>query len=149
MSKDIPGLVESSMNLGVLSVEPDCLRLTVSLRSSVNSEKDRMRAQLAEIARQYGADFSCRGEYPAWEYRKDSPLRDTMVEIYTQQYGKPPVVEAIHAGLECGLFSNKLPGLDCVSFGPDILEIHTPREHLPIASVQRTWAYLLEVLKAL
>ena len=72
-----------------------------------------------------------------------------MVEIFTKQYGKPPVVEAIHAGLECGLFSGKLPGLDCVSFGPDILEIHTPRERLPIDSVQRSWDYLLAVLKAL
>ena len=149
MSKDIPGLVETSMNLGILSMEPDCLRLALSLRSSVNTEKERMRVQLAEIARQYGADFSCHGEYPAWEYRKDSPLRDTMVEIFTKQYGKPPVVEAIHAGLECGLFSGKLPGLDCVSFGPDILEIHTPRERLPIDSVQRSWDYLLAVLKAL
>ena len=137
------------MNLGILALESDHLRATVSVRSSVNGEKDRMRQQLSEIARQYGADFSCRGEYPAWEYRKDSRLRDLMVDIYTKQYGKPPVVEAIHAGLECGLFSNKLPGLDCVSFGPDILEIHTPRERLPIDSVQRSWAYLLAVLKAL
>ena len=149
MSKDIPGLVESSMNLGILALEGDCLRLTVSLRSSVNSEKERMREHLAAVARQFGADFSCRGEYPAWEYRKDSPLREIMVDIFTQQYGKPPVVEAIHAGLECGLFSGKLPGLDCVSFGPDILDIHTPRERLPIDSVQRSWAYLLAVLKAL
>ena len=149
MSRDIPGLVESSMNLGIVSLQPDSLHLTVSVRSSVNSEKERMREQLADIARQFGADFSCRGEYPAWEYRKDSPLRETMVEIFTKQYGKPPVVEAIHAGLECGLFSDKLPGLDCVSFGPDILEIHTPRERLPIDSVQRAWAFLLAVLEAL
>ena len=149
MSRDIPGLVESSMNLGIVSLQPDSLHLTVSVRSSVNSEKERMREQLADIARQFGADFSCRGEYPAWEYRKDSPLRETMVEIFTKQYGKPPVVEAIHAGLECGLFSDKLPGLDCVSFGPDILEIHTPRERLPIDSVQRAWTFLLAVLEAL
>lgn len=149
MSKEIPGLVESSMNLGILALAADHLHMIVSLRSSVNSEKERMREKLAGIAQQYGAQFSCRGEYPAWEYRKDSPLRDTMVDVYARQYGKPPVVEAIHAGLECGLFSDKLPGLDCVSFGPDILEIHTPRERLPIESVQRTWAYLLAVLKEL
>lgn len=149
MSQDIPGLVESSMNFGILTLETDRLCLTVSLRSSVNSEKERMREGLAAIAGQFGADFSCRGEYPAWEYRKDSPLRDKMVEVYTNQYGKAPVVEAIHAGLECGLFSNQIPGLDCVSFGPDILDIHTPRERLPIDSVQRTWNYLLAVLKEL
>ena len=149
MSRDIPGLVESSMNLGILSLEPERLCLTVSLRSSINGEKVRMQEQLEALAREHGASFSCRGDYPAWEYRKDSPLRDRMVEIFTAQYGKPPAVEAIHAGLECGLFSGRIQGLDCVSFGPDILEIHTPRERLPIASVQRTWRYLLAVLESL
>ena len=149
MSQDIPGLVESSMNLGIVALGADSLSLTVSLRSSVNQAKDRMQEQLETLARQYGAGFSCRGAYPAWEYRKDSALRDTMAETFTALYGKPPAVEAIHAGLECGLFSDKIPGLDCVSFGPDILEIHTPRERLPIDSVRRTWEFLLNVLKKL
>lgn len=150
MSKDMPGLVESSCNLGILALAEDGFHMTTSLRSSVNADKERMRETLSSLAQRYGATFSCRGEYPAWEYRKDSPLRETMVAAYRSCYdGKEPVVEAIHAGLECGLFSNKIPHLDCVSFGPDIHEIHTPRERLPIDSVQRTWNYLLTVLKAL
>jgi len=89
------------------------------------------------------------GEYPAWEYKSDSKLRDTMVEIYTEMFGKEPKVVAIHAGLECGLLSEKLPGLDCVSIGPQMHDIHTSREKLEIASTERTWKFLLEVLKAL
>jgi dipeptidase D len=89
------------------------------------------------------------GDYPAWEYRKDSPLRDLMVEIFKEQYGREPVIQALHAGVECGLFSGKLPGLDCVSFGPDIKDIHTTRETLSISSVERCWRYLLEILKRL
>lgn len=149
MSQDIPGLVESSLNMGILLLHADHFQMTVSLRSSVNRDKEQMRQQLAAIACQFGGEFSTRGDYPAWEYRKDSPLRQTMVEVYTDLYGKKPVVQAIHAGLECGLFSDKLPGLDCVSFGPDIHDIHTPRERLSIDSVQRTWEYLLAILKAL
>ena len=149
MSQEIPGLVETSMNLGILLLEGDGLHLTVSVRSNSNGEKEAVRRRLAGIAGQFGADFSTRGEYPAWEYRKDSPLRSVMAEAFTALYGRSPAVEAIHAGLECGLFSEKLPGLDCVSIGPDILDIHTPRERLPIDSVQRTWAYLLAALRAL
>ena len=87
------------------------------------------------------------GDYPAWEYLPDSPLRERMIEVYREQYGKEPVVETIHAGLECGLLGEKLPGLDCVSFGPDLTDIHTHRERMHIASVQRTWKLLCEVLK--
>jgi Di- and tripeptidases len=87
------------------------------------------------------------GEYDAWEYRAESPLRDLMVEVYKDQYGKAPKIEAIHAGVECGLFSGKMPGLDCVSIGPDLTEIHTPRERLSIASTQRMWKFVVEVLK--
>ena len=96
-----------------------------------------------------GASMEITGDYPAWEYKRDSALRDTMVRVFTEQYGHAPKIEAIHAGLECGLFSGKLPGLDCVSFGPDLLEIHTPREKMSIPSVQRTWKFLLGVLEAL
>ena len=96
-----------------------------------------------------GASMEITGDYPAWEYKRDSALRDTMVRVFTEQYGHAPKIEAIHAGLECGLFSGKLPGLDCVSFGPDLLEIHTPREKMSIPSVQRTWKLLRGVLEAL
>ena len=87
------------------------------------------------------------GDYPAWEYRKDSPLRDLMTEVFCEQYGIPPEIEAIHAGVECGILAGKLPGLDAVSIGPDLPEIHTPRERMDIASVERVWRFLLEVLR--
>ena len=87
-----------------------------------------------------------RGDYPGWAYRKESPLRDKMVRIYEELYGASPKVEAIHAGLECGLFAGKIPGLDCISYGPDMKDIHTTEEALSISSVKRVWEYLLEIL---
>ena len=147
-SQDIEGLVQTSLNLGVARLE-DHFRMTFAVRSSVNQEKQDLLARLAELAKFYEADYSQVGEYPAWEYRKESRLRDTMVSIYTRMFGKAPEVVAIHAGLECGLLSEKLPGLDCVSTGPQMHDIHTSREKLEIASTERTWKFLLEVLKAL
>ena len=147
-SEDIAGLVQTSLNLGILELKED-LRLTFALRSSVGAEKDAMVAQLKKIAEAFGADYSQKGDYPAWEYKKDSRLRDTMVAVYTQLFSKKPEVVAIHAGLECGLLGEKLPGLDCVSIGPDMKDIHTSRERLNIASTERTWKFLLRVLKNL
>ena len=106
-------------------------------------------AELQRIAAQHGAVYSESGAYPAWEYRQDSVLRDTMISVFEELYGKKPTVEAIHAGLECGILSGKLPGLDAVSFGPNMHDIHTTREKLDIASAKRTWDYLLAVLKRL
>ena len=123
--------------------------MTAAVRSSVNQEKWDLLDKLAELAKFYDAEFSSVGDYPAWEYRKDSHLRDTMIRVYTQRYQKDPQVVAIHAGLECGLLSEKLPGLDCVSIGPNMQDIHTSREKLNIASTERTWEFLLEILKAL
>ena len=97
----------------------------------------------------YDGTTSEMGDYPAWEYKKDSILRDTMVSTFRKMFNKEPEVVAIHAGLECGLLSEKLPGLDCVSIGPDMQDIHTSREKLHIASTKRTWEFLLEVLKSL
>ncbi len=147
-SQDIPGLVQTSLNLGVAKLEEE-MRLTFSVRSSVNQEKRDLLNRLAELAKFYDGTYSEMGDYPAWEYKKDSALRETMVSLYRKMFGKEPEVVAIHAGLECGLFSEKLPGLDCVSIGPDMHDIHTSREKLEIASTQRTWAFLLELLKSL
>ena len=147
-SQDIPGLVQTSLNLGVAKLEEE-LKLTFAVRSSVNQEKRDLLQKLRDIAAAYGADYSEMGDYPAWEYKKDSNLRDTMVRIYTEMFGKEPQVVAIHAGLECGILSDKLPGLDCVSIGPQMHDIHTSREKLEIESTRRTWEFLLEILKAL
>lgn len=146
LSEDIDGLVQTSLNLGVVRLEEN-LELTFSVRSSVEQEKRALLNQLRDRAEFYSAGYSERGDYPAWEYRKESPLREKMVEVYRQMYGSDPEVVAIHAGLECGLLAEKLPGLDCVSIGPNMKDIHTSREKLDIASTERLWQYLLAVLK--
>ena len=145
-SQDIEGLVQTSLNLGVVRLD-DQLHMTFAVRSSVNQEKRELLARLRELAEFNGAGYSEVGDYPAWEYKKDSRLRDTMIKVYRQMYGNEPEVIAIHAGLECGILSDKLPGLDCVSIGPNMLDIHTSREKLEIASTRRTWEFLLEILK--
>ena len=145
---DMPELVQTSLNLGIAKLG-DRFTTTFSVRSSVNSEKEGLITKLKELADFYNGTYSQSGTYPAWEFKKDSRLRDVMVPIYTRMFGKEPKVLAIHAGLECGLLGDKLPGLDCVSIGPQMHDIHTSREKLEIASTKRTWDFLLEVLKAL
>lgn len=145
-SQDIEGLVQTSLNMGVATLGEE-LQLTFALRSSVNQEKEDLKKKVEEVAAFYGASCTHKGDYPAWEYKKDSDLRDTMVRVYEEMYGKKPGVFAIHAGLECGLLSEKIPGLDCVSLGPQAYDIHTPRERLNIASTQRFWQYLQELMK--
>jgi len=147
-SEDISGLVQTSLNLGVLKFEEE-VTLIFAVRSSVNEEKQQLLAKLKELAEFYDCSYSEMGQYPAWEYRKDSPLREKMMETFRNMFSETPRVVAIHAGLECGLLNEKIPGLDCVSIGPDMEDIHTSREKLDIASTARTWEFLLEVLKAL
>ena len=149
MSREIEGLVETSLNLGVLKVAGGTVKLIFSVRSSVNRDKEYLTAILKSTAEQYGAVYFQQGDYPAWEYRKDSPLRDTMAAVYEELHGAELKIAAIHAGLECGLLSAKLPGLDCVSFGPDLFNVHTTAESMSIASVARTWRYLRAVLERL
>ena len=148
MSEQIPGLVQTSLNMGIVNSGKE-VKMTFSVRSSVNEEKKELLARLKELAEFNGATYSQMGEYPAWEYREDSVVRDLSVETYERMFGDKPQVVAIHAGLECGLLSEKLPGLDCISFGPQMHDIHTSREKLEIASVERTWNFLLELLKKL
>lgn len=148
MSQEIEGLVQTSLNLGILKTDFRGVHMTFSVRSSINAEKDALMEQLADLMARYGGGAEINGEYPAWEYRKESKLRRIMTQVYTEQYGEAPKIQAIHAGLECGLLAGKLPDLDAISFGPDIEEIHTTRERLSIPSVQRTWNFILGVLKA-
>lgn len=149
MSGDIPGLVQTSLNFGVLETADDKVKMTFCLRSSVSSQKQMMSELLISLIDNCGGKSETGGQYPAWEFRADSALRSCVVNEFTAQYGREPQVSVIHAGLECGLFSDKLPGLDCVSIGPDILDIHTANEKLDIASTERTWQLLLNILKAL
>ncbi|MBQ8320933.1 MAG: aminoacyl-histidine dipeptidase [Clostridia bacterium] len=146
MSRDIEGQVETSLNLGIISLN-DSASLSFSLRSSKDAEKEELANRVKKIAAGYGAEISEHGDYPGWEYKKDSYLRDTMCRVYKEMYGKDAEVITIHAGLECGIFSDKIEGLDCISMGPDAYDIHTPSERLSVSSTVRVWEYLLEVLK--
>lgn len=149
MSSAMPGLVETSLNPGLLRMTDDKIRIGISVRSSIDSAKDALVGKLKSLAYLVGAGTEVTGDYPGWTYRKTSPLRDKMVEVYRNLYQKEPVVEAIHAGVECGLLAHKIPGLDCVSIGPDMKDIHTTGEMLSISSVNRMWEYLLKVLEVL
>ena len=147
MSADIPGLVQTSLNLGILKTAEEEVTAAFALRSSVESQKTMLVHRLERLTAALGGSAKAVGDYPAWAYRADSPLRELMTEVFTEQYGHAPKIEAIHAGLECGLFAGKLPGLDCVSIGPDLTEIHTTREKMHISSVRRVWEMTVEVLR--
>lgn len=147
MSADMPGLVETSLNLGILEYEGGSLTAEFSLRSSVESAKHAMVDRLGSVAELSGGTIAVRGDYPGWKYRKDSPLRDKMVVLYEKMYGAPPKVAAIHAGLECGILGSKIRDLDCVSIGPQMSAIHTTEETLNIPSTKRVWEYLVRLLE--
>ena len=147
MSADIEGLVQTSLNLGILSTGEAGVQASYCVRSSVETQKQMLVDRLRCLTEMLGGELTVSGDYPGWEYLQESPLRDLMTAVYTEQYGSAPKIEAIHAGVECGMFAGKLPGLDCVSFGPDLFDIHTFRERMPVSSVQRTWKLVIEVLK--
>lgn len=147
MSADIAGLVQTSLNLGTLITGEAELLATFSIRSSIATQKQMLVDRLSCQMRQLGGNVHVLGDYPAWEYKQNSALRDLMTGVFRRQYGRDPEISAIHAGLECGLFLGKRPDLDCVSIGPDLTEIHTYRESMSISSVQRVWNFLIEVLK--
>lgn len=149
MSGSIEGLVETSTNIGIMKLEEESFMGTSSVRSSVGAASDALSDKICYLTEFLGGTYTVQGAYPAWEYRKDSPLRDKMVEVYQDMYGQKPNVVAIHAGLECGLFYKKIDGLDCVSLGPNMKDIHTSEEVLDIASTERVWNYLVKVLEYL
>lgn len=153
MNPDLPSLVQTSLNLGILRTEPQAVTVSYCVRSSHPGEKaallDRLRALTEPVDNggRLSGQLRVSGDYPAWAYRPQSPLRDLCADVFRQLYRTEPKVEAVHAGLECGYFADKIPGLDCVSIGPDLLDIHTPRERMRVSSVQRVWRFLLEVLR--
>ena len=118
-----------------------------AIRSSIESAKKNLIDQVTVAASLANGTVSIHGEYPGWQYNPDSKLRATMVTVYKEMFGEEPKVEAIHAGLECGIMIAKIPGLDCVSFGPNMYDIHTTEERLSISSTERMWNYILEILK--
>jgi len=149
MSLDIEGLVESSLNIGVVTQEEDRVVIKSAVRSSVESRKFEILEKLETISKLVGASYLDKLHYPAWQYSSDSRVRDLCEEVYERVEGKKPGIKAIHAGLECGLLSQKLPGVDMISFGPDIRGAHTPEERVRIKSVENVWNIFVEVLKSL
>lgn len=148
MSMDIPGLVESSLNLGVVTTLEDKIEFISAIRSSVKSLKMEIFTRLATVAKLVGAKVSTESNYPEWAYNPDSKIRNIFVEVYEKMTGHKPEIAAIHAGLECGLLGEKFNGqIDMISFGPNLYDVHTPDEHMSISSVETMWNYLLEVLK--
>lgn len=149
MSATMPGLVETSLNPGILRMNDGLVSVETSVRSSINTARIALVNQLCSIAYLADANVIVTGEYPGWAYRPDSPLREKMTEVFRQLYDKEPIVQAIHAGVECGLLADKIPDLDCVSIGPDMMNIHTTEEKLSISSTARVWNYLLKLLEVL
>lgn len=146
-NRELKGLTETSLNLGVVETRADEIMISFMVRSSVESKKTELKEVLQAFSDMAGAKTEVSGEYPAWTYKTDSKLREIMIDTYEKMFGEVPVVTTIHGGLECGLFSGKRPDLDCVSFGPNMKDVHSVDERVEIASVQRMWNYLLEVLK--
>ncbi|WP_036608510.1 aminoacyl-histidine dipeptidase [Oribacterium sp. P6A1] len=149
MSADVEGLVQTSTNLGQIYTEEDSVYFSFLTRSSVNSQRDETVERIEALAAALGGEAEVGSAYSAWEYKADSKLRDTMIEAYKALNGREPKVEALHAGLECGILSGKMPGLDAVSIGPDLTDIHTPRERLHIESTGRIYKLTIETLKRL
>lgn len=147
MSSNIEGLVESSLNLGIFHILEDKAEFTDSVRSNFGSYKNHISDQLNYLVSFLGGEYEIRADYPAWEYRKDSLLREHLKRIYKDMTGKEMKVEAIHAGLECGLIYEKMPGIDIVSIGPDIFRVHTIEERISISSTVRVYQFLEQILK--
>ncbi len=147
MSLDIPGLVESSLNLGVIESKGDFLFLKSAIRSSVESIRQELESELELLAKSLSCKFFVDSFYPAWKYKPKSKIRDICVSVYEDLTGKSPEIKAIHAGLECGLFSEKLSdSVDMISFGPNIYGAHTPEERVEINSINNVWNYLVRLL---
>ncbi|MCD7905408.1 MAG: aminoacyl-histidine dipeptidase [Clostridiales bacterium] len=149
MSGNIPGLPETSNNIGSVRTKGDKVILSGSLRSAVETRKDFVESVIDSAARLAGGTAEFSGDYPVWEFKEESVIRPLIAEVYERLYGKKAVADIIHAGLECGLLEGKCPDLDMISMGPDIFDIHTPDERLSISSTERTYKLLTEVLNVL
>lgn len=147
MSMDFPGLVQTSLNLGVMGVEADGLHFTFLVRSSFASQKEMLVQRVRSIVEYAGGTVTERSPYPGWQYVRDSALRERVLAAYRDVSGREGVIEGTHGGLECGLFVEKIPGLDVVSLGPDMRGVHSPREQLSVASTDLNYRLVCEILK--
>jgi dipeptidase D len=148
-SPDIKGLVQTSTNFAVIETSHDNVKVLTSQRSSVESEKMNLANQIRSVIELGGGVVIQNDGYPSWEPNMDSPILVTAKEVHTKIFGFEPVIEAIHAGLECGLIGERYPHLDMLSFGPTIKEPHTPDEKVEIVTVDNTWKLLLGIIENL
>ena len=149
MSREIEGLVETSTNLGILQTDSDGLMLHFALRSNKNSGLFELEKQLCAFFEKMGVFADTFGHYPPWEYKEDSVLRELYKSVYTDYYGKEPKVEAIHAGLECGVFASQIKDFDCIAIGPDLRDVHTVNEKLSVSSTENLYNLILKILEKL
>lgn len=147
MSPDMPNMVQTSLSCGELLIENNSLKMAFFIRSNASTGKQLTVQKLISFIDYLDGSIEFRSDYPAWEYRADSPLRETMIKAYEAVYLDSPKISALHAGLECGILSARFDDCDMISFGPDILDVHTPKERANIASVARCWNYLLKILE--
>ena len=148
MSPVIREMPQTSLNMGIVRTDGAGIKAEFMVRSGVNSQTTYLCDRLVCLTKAFGGDAVIRSSYPAWEFRQDSPFRDLAVRTYTDLTGSEPGVEIIHAGLECGILAGKLEGLDCISTGPDLENVHTVRERMRISSVANVWTFVLKLLEA-
>ena len=146
MSKDIEGLVQTSLNNAIITENDGKIVLTTSVRSGATSSLREILDQLNILTVRFGGTAREYAAYPAWQFEEVSPLRDIAVKTYVEQYGEEPLVNSIHAGLECGLLKGILPNTDMLSYGPNIKDAHSPKENMSISSVQRVWEFTKNLL---
>lgn len=149
MSMDIPGLVESSTNLGIVHTKGDEISFQSEIRSALKTLKFNVLNQSQIIANLTGSKFLTHLDYAEWPYDPNSKIRSLCMDIYKEKHGSEPEIIAAHCGIECSFLIEKIPGLDAISIGPNTYDVHTPNEHVSISSILRTWDYLLEILKKL
>jgi dipeptidase D len=147
MSCDIPGLVESSSNLSVVSTTDERITLVTSQRSSVATRLDEAVQTVTSVLELGGAQVTTSDGYPGWKPDLASPILKTARECYRSLYGKEAEVKAVHAGLECGIIGERVPGMDMISFGPTLEAVHSPDEKIYVESVDKFWKFLVEILK--
>ncbi len=149
MSRDIEGLVQTSLNNAIIEEKEDFIEITASVRSASSSSLREILNVLEVIGKRTGASIKEEGNYPAWQYDEDSKIRDKALEVYKDLFGEEAEVTAIHAGLECGLLKEILPDTDMLSFGPNLFDVHTEKEHISISSAERVWKFLVALLESL
>ena len=148
-SMKMDGFVEASSNLGIVKADNEEILIVAAPRSCVSSLKEDMKERFALLAKTFGFAISYRGEYPGWDFKEESRIREVFSDSYRELFGKELELEALHAGLECGLFADALPGLDAIAVGPTLNNVHTPDENMPLDSFERFYMLLKDVLARL